>query len=227
MASYNDYKGYKNKNIDSLVLIKSGVFFQTYNDDCKIMVDLFNYQIKNFKNFSRTGFPVSNIEKVQEKLNDKQINYVIVENSNVINIEFKDNKYNFYVNKSVDSRLYKNHYQTNFNEQLELINEYKKTMCFLEKTIQVFPKSERVLKDRMVDNLYEILELIYMSNIASERNLYQSKIIAKLKMLDFYLSQSLDKNYIGYDKYNKCGNFLIKVVNLTEAWMISTYEKSK
>lgn len=227
MASYNDYKGYKNKNIDSLVLIKSGVFFETYNDDCKIMVDLFNYQIKNFKNFSRTGFPVSNIEKVQEKLNDKQINYVIVENSNVINIKFKDNKYNFYVNKRVDRRLYKNHYQTNFNEQLELINEYKKTMCFLEKTIQVFPKSERVLKDRMVDNLYEILELIYMSNIASERNLYQSKIIAKLKMLDFYLSQSLDKNYIGYDKYNKCGNFLIKVVNLTEAWMISTYEKSK
>lgn len=227
MASYNDYKEYKNKNIDSLVLIKSGVFFETYNDDCKIMVDLFNYQIKNFKNFSRTGFPVSNIEKVQEKLNDKQINYVIVENSNVINIKFKDNKYNFYVNKRVDRRLYKNHYQTNFNEQLELINEYKKTMCFLEKTIQVFPKSERVLKDRMVDNLYEILELIYMSNIASERNLYQSKIIAKLKMLDFYLSQSLDKNYIGYDKYNKCGNFLIKVVNLTEAWMISTYEKSK
>ena len=139
----------------------------------------------------------------------------------------KKNFYNFYVNKRVDRRLYKNHYQTNFNEQLELINEYKKTMCFLEKTIQVFPKSERVLKDRMVDNLYEILELIYMSNIASERNLYQSKIIAKLKMLDFYLSQSLDKNYIGYDKYNKCGNFLIKVVNLTEAWMISTYEKSK
>lgn len=227
MASYNDYKGYKNKNIDSLVLIKSGVFFETYNDDCKIMVDLFNYQIKNFKNFSRTGFPVSNIEKVQEKLNDKQINYVIVENSNVINIKFKDNKYNFYVNKRVDRRLYKNHYQTNFNEQLELINEYKKTMCFLEKTIQVFPKSERVLKDRMVDNLYEILELIYMSNIASERNLYQSKIIAKLKMIDFYLSQSLEKNYIGYDKYNKCGNFLIKIVNLTEAWMFSTNEKSK
>ena len=110
---------------------------------------------------------------------------------------------------------------------MELINEYKKTMRYLEKTIQVFPKSERVLKDKMIDNLYEILELIYMSNIISERNLYQSKIIAKLKMLDFYLSQSLDKNYIGYDKYNKCGNFLIKVVNLTEAWMISTYEKSK
>ena len=66
-----------------------------------------------------------------------------------------------------------------------------------------------------------------MSNISVERIINQSKIIAKLKMLDFYLSQALEKNYMGYDKYNKCGNFLIKLVNLTEAWMLSTYEKSK
>lgn len=227
MASYNDYKEYKNKNLQSLVLIKSGVFFETYDNDCKIMLDLFDYQIKNFKNFSRTGFPTNNIDKVKEKLNDKQINYIIIDNKNITNIEFENNRYNFYVNKRVDKRLYRNHYQTNFNEQLELINEYKKTMTYIEKTINTFPKSERVLKDRMINTLYEILELIYMCNVSSERNIYQSKIIAKLKMLDFYLSQSLEKNYIKYDKYNKCGNFLIKIVNLTEAWMISTYEKSK
>lgn len=227
MASYKDYKEYKNKNLQSLVLIKSGVFFETYDSDCKIMVDLFNYQIKNFKNFSRTGFPVNNIEKVKEKLNKKNINYIIIDDRNVTNIEFENNRYNFYVNKRVDKRLYKNHYQTNFNEQLELINEYKKTMRYIEKTIQTFPKSEKVLRDRMIDNLYEILELIYMSNISVERIINQSKIIAKLKMLDFYLSQALEKNYMGYDKYNKCGNFLIKLVNLTEAWMLSTYEKSK
>ena len=227
MASYNDYKEIKNKNIETLVFIKSGVFYETYDNDCKIMLDLFDYQIKNFKNFSRTGFPINNIEKVKEKLNEKQVNYIIVENNNINKITFEKNRYNFYINKRVDKRLYKNHYQTNFNEQLELINEYKKTMKYIEKTIESFPKSERVLKDRMIDNLYEILELIYMSNIITERRTYQSKIIAKLKMLDFYLAQSLEKNYIGYDKYNKCGNYLIKLVNLIEAWMISTYEKSK
>lgn len=227
MASYNDYKEYKNKKIQTLVLIKSGVFYETYNDDCKIMLDLFNYQIKNFKSFSRTGFPVNNIEKVREKLDEKEIDYMIVENANVINIEHKNNRYNFYVNKRVDKRLYKNHYQINFNEQLELINEYKKTMLYIEKTINSFPKSEKILKDRMINTLYETLELIYMSNISFERSIYQAKIIAKLKMIDFYLSQSLEKNYIGYDKYNKCGNFLIKIVNLTEAWMFSTNEKSK
>lgn len=227
MASYNDYKEYKNKNHETMVFVKSGVFYETYDNDCKIMTDLFEYKIKNFKNFSRTGFPINNIDKVKEKLNEKQINYIIVENNNISKITFENNRYNFYINKRVDKRLYKNHYQTNFNEQLELINEYKKTMRYIEKTIGSFPKSERILKDRMIDNLYEILELIYMSNIIGERNIYQSKIIAKLKMLDFYLSQSLEKNYINYDKYNKCGNYLIKIVNLTEAWMISTYEKSK
>ena len=227
MASYNDYKECKNKNYESLVFIKSGVFYETYDNDCKIMVDLFEYKIKNFKNFSRTVFPINNIDKVKEKLTEKQINYIIVENNNISKITFENNRYNFYVNKKVNKRLYKNHYQANFNEQLELINEYKKTMKYIEKTIEAFPKSEKVLKDRTINNLYEILELIYMSNIISDRTTYQSKIIAKLKMLDFYLSQSLEKNYINYKKYNKCGNFLIKIVNLTEAWMISTYEKSK
>ena len=128
MASYNDYKEIKNKNIETLVFIKSGVFYETYDNDCKIMLDLFDYQIKNFKNFSRTGFPINNIEKVKEKLNEKQVNYIIVENNNINKITFEKNRYNFYINKRVDKRLYKNHYQTNFNEQLELINEYKKTI---------------------------------------------------------------------------------------------------
>ena len=132
-----------------------------------------------------------------------------------------------WVGLNIINSYYKNHYQINFNEQLELINEYKKTMLYIEKTINSFPKSEKILKDRMINTLYETLELIYMSNISFERSIYQAKIIAKLKMIDFYLSQSLEKNYIGYDKYNKCGNFLIKIVNLTEAWMFSTYEKSK
>ena len=70
MASYNDYKEIKNKNIETLVFIKSWVFYETYDNDCKIMLDLFDYQIKNFKNFSRTGFPINKIEKVKEKLNE-------------------------------------------------------------------------------------------------------------------------------------------------------------
>ena len=31
MASYNDYKEIKNKNYESIILVKSGVFFETYD----------------------------------------------------------------------------------------------------------------------------------------------------------------------------------------------------
>ena len=121
MASYNDYKEYKNKKIQTLVLIKSGVFYETYNDDCKIMLDLFNYQIKNFKSFSRTGFPVNNIEKVREKLDEKEIDYMIVENANVINIEHENNRYNFYVNKRVDKMI-----EEGLVEEVEtIVDKYK------------------------------------------------------------------------------------------------------
>ena len=107
MASYTDYKEIKDKNCESLVFIKSGIFYETYDNDCKIMTTLFNYQIKNFKNFSRTGFPIGNINKVKEKLNEKQINYIIIEDNNTNKITFEVNRYNFYVNKRVDKRLYK------------------------------------------------------------------------------------------------------------------------
>lgn len=122
MASYNDYKEFKNKNHETLVFVKSGVFYETYDNDCKIMLDLFDYKIKNFKNFSRTGFPIGNIDKVKEKLAEKQINYIIIDNNNISNITFENNRYNFYINKRIDKRLYKNHYQTNFNEQQRILH---------------------------------------------------------------------------------------------------------
>lgn len=49
MASYNDYKEYKNKNHETLVFVKSGVFYETYDNDYKIMTDLFEYKIKKFQ----------------------------------------------------------------------------------------------------------------------------------------------------------------------------------
>ncbi|MBO5183776.1 MAG: four helix bundle protein [Bacilli bacterium] len=226
MASYNDYKNVKNKNMESLVLIKSGVFYETYDKDCKIMLDLFDYKIKNFKNFNRTGFPIANIEKVCDKLNEKKINYVLIDNGKINKITFENNRYNFYINKRVDKKLYSKKYQANFHEELQLINEYKLTLNYIEKTIVSFPKSEKVLKDKLVESLYDILELIYTCNSSRDRSFYQTRIIAKLKMLDFYLSKALERDYINSDKYVKCGGFLIKIVNLTEAWMLSSYEKS-
>ena len=35
--------------------------------------------------------------------------------------------------------------------------------------------------------MYDTLELMYIANSANNRTLFQKKIIAKIKMLDFYL----------------------------------------
>ena len=50
---------------------------------------------------------IGNINKIKEKLNEKQINYIIIEDNNTNKITFEGNRYNLYVNKRVDKRLYK------------------------------------------------------------------------------------------------------------------------
>ena len=94
------YEKYKNEYLNSVILIKSGNFYATINDDALIMKSLFNYQIIKDK----IGFPLNSIEKVKDRLNEYKVNYII------INSEEEINKKDFESN----------------NNYLQILNNYKK-----------------------------------------------------------------------------------------------------
>ena len=113
------------------------------------------------------------------------------------------------------------------HEKLVIVNDIKKTIFYLDKIIVNFPRTEKVLKDKISNTYYEVLELIYFSNLLDikERIVYQKRIISKTKMIDFYFKIALDKKYISYKKYLKIGNFLLNIIKQLYGWI--RYEKSR
>lgn len=113
------------------------------------------------------------------------------------------------------------------HEKLAVVNDIKKTIFYLDKIIVNFPRTEKVLKDKISNTYYEVLELIYFSNLldVKERIVYQKRIISKIKMIDFYFKITCDKKYISYKKYLKIGKFLLNIIKQLYGWI--RYEKSR
>ena len=59
-------------------------------------------------------------------------------------------------------------------DKLLLVNDMKKTIIYLDKIVQNFPRTEKVLRDKINNTSFEILELIYFSNLIDfkERIIY-------------------------------------------------------
>lgn len=80
----------------TLTLRKVGGFYQAFDDDALIISYLFNYKIVN----SRCGFPISTINKVIEKLEEKTINYTLKQEQEQIKDFKRKNNYLKYLEKS-------------------------------------------------------------------------------------------------------------------------------
>lgn len=88
------YKYLKLMYKDKLVLLKTGTFYHTFNEDAIILSSVFNYQIIN----NRCSTPISNKEKVKNKLKELNIDIVFVNNdSDIEEIINEYNKYGEYI----------------------------------------------------------------------------------------------------------------------------------
>ena len=78
---------------------KSGVFYEIFDDDAKIIHYLFGYRIID----GRVAFPMNAVNKVLNTLSDNCINYNIILNDEVIKDDYKDkNNYMKFLVKSND-----------------------------------------------------------------------------------------------------------------------------
>lgn len=72
-------------------IIKIGIFYNVFNDDCLIINSLFGYKIIN----NRCGFPLKNIDIVVNRLKDNHINFKYEDEY----VKYKDNKYHSVLKK--------------------------------------------------------------------------------------------------------------------------------
>lgn len=88
------YEFYKRTYIKYLIIIKSGNLYICINEDALILHKLFNYKIIELNNFIKVGFPLSNIDKIVNDIELKQINYIIVDEEIIQKQKYKNNQYN-------------------------------------------------------------------------------------------------------------------------------------
>ena len=99
LKTYNEIKERYPK---SVIMIKSGIFFECLNDDAKILNKVFGYKIKQLHKYIRVGFPISCLNKITTELTKKEINYITVIEGEIKIEKFKHNNYNDYTIIKVD-----------------------------------------------------------------------------------------------------------------------------
>ena len=99
-----------------------------------------------------------------------------------------------------------------------------KNLNYFNKKVVYFPKKEIELKNRIKTNSFDILELSYETNsiedVKTKIQLLQ-KVLAKIKVIDFLLNLSLDKEMITSKKYLKLANKIDDITKYTVGWVNS------
>ena len=110
------------------------------------------------------------------------------------------------------------------NDNLLIARSVRKTITYVEKNIYNFPNEYKVLKERIINSCYDILENVYRANINQNIDSKREALV-QLKMLNFYLKQALDKELITKKKFLSYGNHLLEIHNMINSWC--EYEKSE
>ena len=118
---------------ECVILFKSGSFYISFDEDATILNNIFNFKIVELKNNIKVGFPLNNMNMVISKLKELNINYIIVENKQIIDEYNNDkNKYRKYL-KSVFKIISLNSRINKITERIKLIkNDDAKDKILLE-----------------------------------------------------------------------------------------------
>lgn len=64
---------------EDITMVKVGNFYRVYGKDAYIIAYLFKYKISEENDIMVSGFPTSSIKKVEARLENKKINYIVLD----------------------------------------------------------------------------------------------------------------------------------------------------
>ncbi len=80
-----------------LILLKSGNFYISLNNDAIIMNNIFEYKILDNNSYIKIGFPITSLNKIITKLDELEINYLIFDKEILEKIKHSSNRYKNYI----------------------------------------------------------------------------------------------------------------------------------
>lgn len=107
-------------------------------------------------------------------------------------------------------------------EKFKIIQFIRELILMIDKDMDNFPKKDIEIKNRIRTCSYDILEKCYiantMINIPNKKETLL-EVIAKLKIIDFLLNLSYDKQIITQKRYYKFGEKVDDIVRYTTGWI--------
>lgn len=113
------------------------------------------------------------------------------------------------------------------NDRLRFTRNIKQFILYIDDIVDDFPNNEKVLRDKIKDAAYFLLEFAFLANEndvyreVKQRIFNQRKIIVYLKMLDFYFYQAYLNKFVEYKRYTKISKRLLSLVKELYGWMRS------
>ena len=115
-------------------------------------------------------------------------------------------------------------------EKFKAIQFVRELIIYLDNMLEGFPKKDLEISRLIKEESYEMLKMAYLANVTSDliyRQRCLEQIIARVKLLDFFVNISYDKKIINQKKYLKVGERLDDVVRYTTGWLNSTIQTHK
>ena len=106
------------------------------------------------------------------------------------------------------------------NNKFLLANEIKNFILSLDSILINYPKKDIIIKKRIINTSFELLELVYLANnkIDNKENI-KYECLSKITMIDFYFEYSYKKNYISLKNLNTYIFNLTKINKMLHGWI--------
>lgn len=127
-----------------VVMYKVGVFYHTYGKDSYIIASNYGYSLKNSGNVISCGFPEKAINKVKTVLEDKKINYILLDPRNNYEVDEKSNNKNL---NTYDKELKKAYLTVKQKNKINTIKERLELYIGKDEFKDIIRKVEDVLDE--------------------------------------------------------------------------------
>ena len=100
-------------------------------------------------------------------------------------------------------------------ENFKVIDFIRELILKLDKNLDNFPKKDIEIKNKIRLESYDLLELAYLANSKNSvdfRMLQIDKCVAKIKVIDFLVNLSYDKEIINKKRYYNFGETMDRII---------------
>lgn len=115
-------------------------------------------------------------------------------------------------------------------EKFKILQFIREFIIRVDKEMDNFPKKDIEIKNKIRNESYDLLEIAYEANNSSRKEnriALLEKGIAKIKVIDFLLNLSYDKQIISSKKYIKFGNKLEDIIKYMTGWLKKLQEEKE